>query len=195
MGTDGLIALMSPVQRHLLALFYGQPGRVYQNHELISIVGSGVGAVHRQLGLFEGAGLIRRIPLGNQRYFTSNSGRSDHELLVELTRAGAGMVAPIRAALSPLSARLCGAWIHGAAACGRDEPGSALGVVVVAEALAREQVDSLLVPAREWLARPIDVTVVSRSEWLGLGDEPDLFVAATVNGPRITVIDGSASLK
>ncbi len=187
--------MMSPVQRHLLALFYGQPGRVYQNHELISLVGSGVGAVHRQVKLFEAARLIRRIPLGNQRYFTVNSSRADHRLLVELVRADIGLVAPIREALLPLSGRLQGAWIHGAAACGRDEPASALELVVIAAPAIRDEVDDALVPARRWLARPIEITVVSAAEWLGMGDEPDLFVAAIVNGPRVAIIEQSASLK
>jgi hypothetical protein len=195
LSVEGIAALLSPVQQHLLALFFGQPGRVYQSRELIAVVGSGVGAVHRQLGLFEVAGLIRRIPLGNQRYFTSNTARLDHALLVDLVRAGAGLVAPIRSALLPLASRMAGAWIHGAAAVGKDEPGSPVGLVVVSDELGAAQLSGALAEAQSWLARPVEVTVVSRCQWLGLGDEPDLFIAATVNGPRITVIDGSASLK
>lgn len=190
---DGLPGLMSPVQRHLLALFFGQPDRVYRNGELMTIVGSGVGAVHRQLRQFEAAGLIRSMQLGNQRYFTSDTGRTDHALLVELVRNGIGLVGPVAGALAPLAAGIREAWIHGAAAAGKDEPGSPVEVVVVTDLVPRDRIDALLDPVRRWLARPIDLTLVTGPDWLGLGEEPDLFIAAIAQGARLPVIRPSVA--
>ena len=63
---------LSPVQQRLLGLLFGQPDRRYQSAELIRLVASGTGAVHRQLQQLAASGLVTVTGLGNQKFYQAN---------------------------------------------------------------------------------------------------------------------------
>ena len=50
--------LFPRVQQRVLGILFGQPDRKYQGAELIRIVDSGTGAVHRQLTSLAASGLV-----------------------------------------------------------------------------------------------------------------------------------------
>lgn len=64
--------LFSPVQQRVLALLFGQPGRSFQSAELITLAGSGTGAVHRQLVRLADSGLVTVTRVGNQKHYQAN---------------------------------------------------------------------------------------------------------------------------
>ena len=62
-------ALFTTTQQRVLALLFGQPNRSFFGNELISMTGSGSGAVQRELKRLSDSGLVLSKKIGNQRHF------------------------------------------------------------------------------------------------------------------------------
>lgn len=94
MGTKTSLAaaLFPSVQRRVLALLFGEPGRSFQSGELIRLAKGGTGGVHRILGRLADAGWVTVARIGNQKHYRANRACvAFHELhgLVEKTMRGA----------------------------------------------------------------------------------------------------------
>ena len=56
-----LLTLFGMTRSSVLTLLFAQPGRSFHFRQLVRAVGTGLGAVQRELRLLEKAGLIRRF--------------------------------------------------------------------------------------------------------------------------------------
>jgi Fic family protein len=65
-------ALFSRTRQRLLGLLFGQPDRRFFANELISLTGSGSGAVRRELQRLTESGLVNATKEGTRRYFQAN---------------------------------------------------------------------------------------------------------------------------
>ena len=65
-------ALFSKVQQRVLALIFGRPERSFYTSEIIRNVGSGTGAVERELSRLENSGLVSVERIGNQKHYRAN---------------------------------------------------------------------------------------------------------------------------
>lgn len=83
-------ALFSKVRQRVLAVLFGNPGRSYFANEIIALVGSGTGAVQRELARLEAAGLVGVTHIGRRKHYQANAGSPVFEELRGLVQKTAG---------------------------------------------------------------------------------------------------------
>jgi predicted nucleotidyltransferase len=187
-------ALFTPVQQTVLGLLFAQPDRRFQSAEIIRLAGSGTGAVHRQLQRLAATGLATATREGNQKYYQANRDSPVYAELHGLIVKTVGVVEPLRAALAPLRDRILAAFVYGSIAKGSDHARSDLDLLVVGDKLAYADVYALLQRAEERLARPVNPTVMSPSEWKQKRARRDSFVARVAAQSKLFVIGSEDAL-
>ena len=65
-------ALFSKVQQRVLGLIFAHPERSFYTSEIIRTVGSGTGAVERELSRLQRSGLVSVERIGNQKHYRAN---------------------------------------------------------------------------------------------------------------------------
>jgi len=186
--------LLTPVQRRVLGLLFGQPDRRFQSAEIIRLAASGTGAVHRLLQKLAAAGLVRVTRNGNQKYYQANRESPIFPELHGLVVKTVGLVEPLRAALEPLAERIAAAFVFGSVAKGSDRATSDLDLLVVAEGLDYSDLFSTLQAAEHELARPVNPTLMSSAEWRRKRAQSDSFAARVAAQPKLFVIGGEDDL-
>ena len=73
--------MFTGTQQRVLGLLFGQPARSFYATEVISLAGSGSGAVQRELARLARSGLVTVRPVGNQKHYQANP---DSPLFAEL---------------------------------------------------------------------------------------------------------------
>lgn len=186
--------LFTPVQQRLLALLYGQPQRKYQSSELIRLVNSGTGAVHRALTRMAAAGLVSVEPVGNQKHYQANTASPVFEELSGLVRKTVGLKVPLQATLEPLADRIAAAFVYGSVVKGTERSGSDIDLLVVADDLDYAQLYDALPQAEAALGRPINPTVMTTEEWRRKRGSADSFAARIAAQPRLFVLGDDNAL-
>ncbi|GAB4249704.1 MAG: hypothetical protein Kow00129_10530 [Thermoleophilia bacterium] len=188
-------ALFTPVQRRVLGLLFGQPGRRFQSAELIRLADSGTGAVHRLLTRLSEAGLITATREGQQKYYQANPDSPVFEELRGLIVKTVGVVEPLRLALLPLADEIQAAFIYGSVAKGTDTAESDIDLLVVSDSLGYQDLFETLQEAEALLGRPVNPTVMSEEAWRAKQSEDDSFAARVAEGPRLFVIGSDDDLE
>ncbi len=188
-------ALFTPVQQRVLALLFAQPDRRFQSAELIRLANSGTGAVHRQLGRLADAGLLTVTRSGNQKHYQANRDAPVFSELHGLIVKTVGVVEPLRAALSELAPQIRAAFVYGSSAKGTARAGSDIDVMVVSDSLRYSDVYDVLAPVERTLARAVNPTVLTTSEWRTKRRRADSFVARLVKQPRLFVFGSADDLE
>ena len=181
-------ALFTAVQQRVLGLLFGQPNRRFRSAEIITLVASGTGAVHRQLRRLEEAGLVVVMHEGNHKYYQANREAPIFHELQGLVVKTCGLAGPLRAALEPLLGQVLAAVVYGSVADGTDHAASDVDVLVISDSLGYADVYAALEGAEQRLARPVSPTVMSREEWRVRRAEPDSFAARIAAQPRLALI-------
>ncbi len=184
-------ALFSPVQQRVLALLFGQPDRRFQSSEIIRLVDSGIGAVHRQLSRLADAGWLTVTPIGNQRHYQANRDSPAFDELRGLIVKTVGVVEPLRQALLPLAASIRAAFVYGSVAKGSDTARSDIDLMVISDELTYPDIFEALQPAEAVLARKVSPNTMTLDHWHAERAKKDSFAARIANQPRLFVI-GSA---
>jgi predicted nucleotidyltransferase len=194
---SGLLGALFPaVRQRVLALLFGQPGKDFSTSDIIRLAGSGTGAVHRELIRLAAGGLVTVTGIGNQKRYRANQGCPIFGELRGLVLKTAGLVEPIREALSKYRRRIDAAFVFGSIAKGSDRGGSDIDLVLVGDDLTYAEIYSDLLQAETALGRSIDLMLTSRLEWqkqvanqnsfaARIKDQPKLFVMGTEGDLRI----------
>ena len=192
---SGLIGgLLSPVQQRLVGLLFGQPDRRFQGAELIRLVGSGTGAVHRQLQRFVATGLVNTSRLGNQKYYQANPASPIFSELQSIALKTSGLLEPLRQALVPFADQITVAFVYGSVASGTDRAASDIDLMVLSASLSYDNLFEALQLAEQVLARPINPTVMAPEEWQRQRAATDSFVARVGAAAKLFVIGGADGL-
>ncbi len=181
-------ALFSPVQQRVLGLLFGQPGRRFRSGEIIALAGSGTGATHRQLQRLAEAGLVTVTRIGNQKHYQADPKSPIYSELHGLAVKTVGLVEPLRVALAPLASRIESAFVFGSVAKATDRAASDIDLMVVSDEVSYGEVYEALERAARILARPINPTVRTRSEWRKELASGDSFAKRIASQPRIFVL-------
>lgn len=190
MGTTSGIAgaLFAPVQQRVLALLFGQPDRQFRSAEVIDLIGSGTGAVHRQLIRLEEAGLINATRSGNQKHYQANHDSPVFTELHGLVVKTVGLAGPLKEALAPLAPRIHTAFVYGSVAKGSDRSQSDVDVFVVSDQLSYAEVFEALQPVERRLARTVNPVLMTRAAWRRKRSVRGSFVQKVGAGPLIHLI-------
>lgn len=170
-------ALFSGVQQRLLGIIFGQPDRQFQGAELIRMINSGTGAVHRQLTTLAASGLVNVTQIGNQKHYQANPDSPVFEELCGLIRKTVGLREPLQRSLEPLKDQIDVAFVYGSIARGTDTAKSDIDLMLIGERLDYVSVYEAIQNAETILGRKINPNLTTLSEWRRKLNEENPFIA------------------
>lgn len=178
-------ALFPRVQQRVLGLLYGQPDRAFHGAEVIRLVSSGTGAVHRPRAALTQVGLVEVTRVGNQKHYQANPRNpifSELHLLVVKT---VGVVDPVRDALIALARDIEAAFVFGSVARGADTAASDIDLMVISDRVTYPDLFQALQAAEQRLARPVNPNLMTRAEWRAKREQSGTFAARIARQPRL----------
>ena len=183
-------ALFPSVQQRVLGILFGQPGRRFQGAELIRMINSGTGVVHRQLTRLAASGLVNVTRIGNQKLYQANPESPVFEELCGLIQKTVGLCDPLQHSLEPLKGQIDVAFVYGSIARGTDTARSDIDLMLIGERLDYVSVYEAIQNAETILGRKINPNLTTLSEWRKKLNEENPFIV-NVNKQAKLFIYGS----
>ena len=181
-------ALFTKVQRRVLAVLFGNPGRSFYANELIQLAQSGTGAVQRELARLVSSGLAIVTAVGNQRHYQANAASPVYAELRGLVLKTSGLVDVLRAALQPLAPQIENAFVYGSVAKQQDTASSDIDLMVVSDTLSYADLFVALEGAAGRLGRTVNPTVYSRAALNKRVRSDNVFIQRVWSQPRLQVL-------
>lgn len=179
--------LFNKTRRGVLALLYGHPDQTFYVNQIVQSLGSGSGAVQRELRLMAEAGILVRTQTGNMVYYQANSRCPVFNELKAIVRKTFGVADTIRQSLEALSGKIRVAFVFGSVARSADTRASDIDLIIVGEITFDEAVSSLA-PAQEALGRELNPVVYSAAEFKKRSSQDRSFVKEVSEGEKIFII-------
>ena len=180
-------ALFGATQQRVLGLLFGQPNRSFFATEIMSLVGTGRGAVQRELLRLKNSGLVTVSKLGNQKHYQASRGSPIYEELCSIIRKTIGLQEPLRAAIEKIQDRLQVAILYGSTVKGTDTAKSDIDVIIVSDSLTLEEVINLFSPVESILDRRINCTIYTPREFDDRRQKENPFVTRVIEGPHVVL--------
>jgi predicted nucleotidyltransferase len=187
-------ALFSKVQQRVLAVLFGNPDRSFYANEVIALAGSGTGAVQRELGRLETAGLVTMKRVGNQKHYQADAAAPVFKELRGLVLKTFGLADVLRAALAPLARQISAAFVYGSVAKKRDTATSDIDLLLVSDSLTYADLFTLLEKASGQLGRKVNPTVYTPVELAKRMKQGNAFVTRVLAQPKIWLLGGEHEL-
>jgi predicted nucleotidyltransferase len=181
-------ALFSKVQRRVLGVLFGNPGRTYFANEVIALAESGTGAVQRELTRLAAAGLVTVKSIGKQKHYQANPASPVFAELRGLMVKTSGIADVVRDALEPVAKRVDAAFVYGSVAKGEDTATSDIDLMVVSDSLTYADIFGRLEEASERLGRRVNPTVYSPRELSKRIKQDNAFVTRVLQQPKLWLI-------
>ncbi|MGH7702081.1 MAG: nucleotidyltransferase domain-containing protein, partial [Gemmatimonadales bacterium] len=189
-------ALFGQTRRGVLALLYGNPEKSFYLRQIARESGAGLGPVQRELAQLVNAGVIRRVPRGNQVYFSANSESPIFGELHSLVVKTFGISDVVRSALAPFTrqGRLEVALIFGSIASGTPKATSDVDLLLVGD-LKLADILPVLRKLQHQLDREINPTIFTRSELSDRLNKKSHFLMTVLERPRIMLFGSEDDLR
>ncbi len=187
-------ALFSSTQQRVVGLLFGQPQRSYYANELISLTGSGSGAVQRELKRLVQSELVAARLIGRQKHFQANPNSPIFAELCAIASKTMGLADPLRQALAPLAQRIDAAFVYGSVAKRHDKASSDIDLMLVSDDLSYPDFFVALEAVSQRLGREVKPTIYSRVELTRRIARSDGFVKRVLAQPRIWLIGSDDEL-
>jgi predicted nucleotidyltransferase len=181
-------ALFSKVQLSVLGLLIGQPDRSFRISEIIRLVGSGSGAVQRELETLTAAGILTVNSSGNQKLYRANRQSPIFEELYGLVLKTVGLLEPLRKALKPYQSKIDFAFVYGSIAKGTDIAKSDIDLMIIGEDIAYADVFAALQSAERSLHRSIHPNLMTVHDWRKRRANKSAFVTKISEQPKMFVV-------
>jgi predicted nucleotidyltransferase len=188
-------ALFSHVQLRVLALFLGQPARGYQIREVIALVGSGRGAVQRELKKLTDAGILNVSTTGSRKIYQANPQSPIYDDLRGLILKTVGLLEPLRKALKIFAAKIIVAFVYGSIAKGKDTAKSDIDLMLVGDEIAYADLYAALQRAEKTLQRSINPNLMSPAEWKKKVSSKNPFTGKILQQPKLFIIGTEDELR
>lgn len=182
-------ALFTTTQQRVLALLFGQPSRSFFASELISLTGSGSGAVQREMQRLASSGTVTVKHIGRQKHYQANPDSPIFKELCTLVRKTVGVVEPIREALVPLAGRIALALVFGSVAKGTVTSASDIDLLVVADDFTLEDLYATLAPVESTIDRRISPMLYTQHEYRSRRTSGNAFLARVLEGEHLVVVE------
>ena len=187
-------ALFPGTKQRVLGILYGQPDRSFYANELISLAGSGSGAVQRELATLASSGLVTVKSVGNQKHYRANAQSPIFSELRSIIQKTVGLAAPLRDAMRGISGRITAAFVYGSIAKKTDTAGSDIDLLVVSDDLSYGEVFTVLENASVTLGRPVNPTILSRDEFRQRMVKQESFLTRVMEQPKIWILGGDGDI-
>lgn len=181
-------ALFAKVRQRVLGLLFGNPGRSFYANEVIALIGSGTGAVQRELIRLEAAGLVTLTRVGTQKHYQANSAAPVFEELRGLVLKTSGLADVLRAALAPLATQIRTAFVYGSVAKRQDTASSDIDLMVVSDSLSHADLFAALEESTNRLGRPVNPTVYTPQELAKRISEGNAFIKRVSAQPKLWLL-------
>jgi predicted nucleotidyltransferase len=158
-------ALFSKVQQRVLALIFGNPDRSFYTSEVVRSVGSGTGAVERELSRLQRSGLVSVQRIGNQKHYQADRTSPIFEELHRLVLKTVALAEPLRRALARHSGAIRTAFVYGSVAKGTDTARSDIDLMVIGDELSYSELFTALQNAESVLHRKVNPTFLTPGDW------------------------------
>ena len=181
-------ALFSKVQLSVLGLLIGRPDRSFRISEIIRLVGSGSGAVQRELETLTAAGIFTVNSSGNQKLYRANRQSPIFEELYGLVLKTVGLLEPLKKALKPYQSKIEIAFVYGSIAKGTDIAKSDIDLMIIGEQITYGDIFLALQNAEKTLQRPINPNLMTPDEWRQRRSNKSAFVTKRLEQPKMFVL-------
>jgi predicted nucleotidyltransferase len=189
-------ALFSNVQKRLLALIFGHPGRSFYMSEIVRNIRSGTGAVERELSRLERSGLVSVERIGNQKHFRANRASPIFPELHGLVQKTIGLKEPLRRSLEPYADKIKTAFVYGSVAKQADTARSDIDLLIIGEKnLTYSDLYAGLHEAESTLGRPVNPTILEIEDWRRKRTQKNSFIEKIGNQPKIFIFGSQADLE
>ena len=186
-------ALFGKTQRGVLGLLFPNSQRDFSLSEIVRAVGTGMGAVQRELTRLVEAGLVTRRRRGNQVLYQANRHSPVFPELRGLMVKTAGVADVLRDALAGLSGRMEVAFIYGSMARGAEDSHSDVDVMVIGDVSFGEVVDALHA-TQTTLAREVNPNVYPADEFREKVLAGQTFIRTLLAEPKVYLIGSDDEL-
>jgi predicted nucleotidyltransferase len=181
-------ALFSKVQLSVLGLLIGQPDRSFRISEIIRLVGSGSGAVQRELETLTAAGIFTVSSSGNQKLYRANRQSPIFEELYGIVLKTVGLLEPLKKALKPYQSKIVFAFVYGSIAKGTDIAKSDIDLMIIGEQITYGDIFMALQNAEKTLQRPINPNLMTVDDWRKRRASKSAFVTKIAEQPKMFVV-------
>jgi predicted nucleotidyltransferase len=187
-------ALFGRTRSALLALLFGHTEESFHLRQLIRTVGTGNGALQREIKQLTNMGLIVRRVQGNQVLYRANKQSPIFPEIKRLVTKTVGVHDAIRSALANLEPQIEAAFLYGSVASHREQANSDVDLMVIGKTSFSDVVTALG-PAQETLRREINPTVFPISEFrlkLAAGNH---FLRSVMSGQKVFIVGSEDELR
>jgi hypothetical protein len=187
-------ALFGRVRGRVLALLFVEADRRFYANEVIRLVGSGTGAVQRELTGLAAAGLLTVTWSGRQKYFQANPASPVFHELRGLVLKTAGLSHVLAGALAPLARSLHAAFVYGPLARGEDSASGDVDLLVISDALGYPEMLAAIDRAGRTLGRSVEPRIYDSRTFARRIQEGNAFVSRILEQPKIWIVGGEEEL-
>jgi predicted nucleotidyltransferase len=179
--------LFTDYRRKVLDLLLLQPDAQYHLREIARLTGTQPGTLARELAKLVVAGVLLKVPVGNQVHYRANCECPIFTELSSILRKTSGLAETLAAALLPLAEQVELAFVFGSMASGTARTDSDIDLLIIGELGFAEAVAALY-PLQAQLAREINPKVYRHTEWQQLLAEQGAFIRDVLSKPRMLVL-------
>lgn len=179
--------LFTDYRRKVLDLLLLQPDAQYHLREIARLTGTQPGTLARELAKLVAAGVLLKVPVGNQVHYRANRECPIFTELSSILRKTSGLAETLAAALLPLAEQVELAFVFGSMASGTARTDSDIDLLIIGELGFAEAVAALY-PLQAQLGREINPKVYRHAEWQQLLAEQGAFIRDVLSKPRMLVL-------
>lgn len=179
--------LFGKVRSAVLALLFSNSEQSFYFRQIARSIGSGRGAVQRELVNLLELGLIISYRQGNQVYYQANPRCPIFSEIKSLMIKTCGVAGVLQEALTPIEAQVRSAFIYGSLAKGLEKPDSDVDVLVIGNVNFSEIAD-LFWSVQKVTGREINPSVYPENEFITKVLDGHHFVTSLIHEPKIFLI-------
>lgn len=181
-------SLFSKAQQRVLTLLFSKSDQFFYTNEIIRLSQVGSGAIQRELAKLSHAGILIQKSVGNQKQYAVNPLCPIYPDLKNIINKTFGIADVLNDALTPLMNNISVAFIYGSIAKNKETINSDLDLLLIGEELSYAILFPLLESVELKLARTINPTCYSISDWLHKLKSGNNFLNKIMNQPKIFLI-------
>jgi predicted nucleotidyltransferase len=186
-------ALFGKTRNGVLGLLFGHPDQSFYVREIARTLGSGQGAIQRELESLEKSGILVRATRGRQVFYQADSRSPIFEEIKSLVMKTVGGVQVLIQSLAPLADKIQVAFIFGSMAQGQQHRESDVDLFIVGDVSFGDVVDTLN-SAQKRLMREINPVTYPVAEFQEKVSQKHHFVMSVLHGPKLFLIGGEREL-
>ncbi len=185
--------LFGRARRGVLSLLLGRPNDEFYSRQVIRAVGTGQGAVQRELLRLSQAGIITKTRRGNAIFYQANRACPVFHELTGLMVKTTGEADSLAAALRTLSDGITVAFVFGDYANGLSTAKGDIEILIIGT-VNLEQVAKALAPAQARLGRTLAPTIYGMSEFRHKAATGYQFLYTVLRGKKIFLVGDEQQL-